>query len=343
MKVKFPFLAIFFVLTTFVVSAQKIDSLYHINGNTLTGDFKKLEYGIVSWKMDGMGTISVEVPKISSFRSIKRYDIRLKNGNSYYCSFDSSGFERKVNILTSSERKLVDIDDIVRIFPIKKSFWLRTSGSFGIGANYTKGSDLLTLNFTSSLDHRQERANYYFSWDNYYTYKADTLSSTKGDARLGWERLRREKLSFGTNIGMSQNSELGTKLRLDISVVGIYDFIFNDWNRLYTAAGISVQRETPYDTSEPTEDLVGKISLGWKVYKLTRPKIWVDADINFIPYLTSDERYRTDINISPKISLIGNNLKIGFKFYYSYDSQPATENASKEDWGANLEISYSFH
>jgi hypothetical protein len=340
---KFIFFITILCLLHFGAAAQKIDTLFHINGNILTGDFKKLEYGIVTWKMDGMGTMSVEAPKINSFHSVKRYDVLLRSGVRYYCSFDSSGINRKVNLLISDGRKLVGIEDIVRVFPIKKSFWLRTSGNFGLGGNYSKGSDLATLSFSSSVEHRRENAAFFFNWDNYYTFQADTLSSTKGDARLGWERIRRKKFSFGTNVGMSQNSELGTRLRLDISFVGIYDFVFNDWNRLYSGAGFSLQHETPYDASEPNQDLVGVISLGWKVYKLTSPKIWVDSDINFVPYLTSDGRTRTDFNINPKIGLIGNNLKIGVKYYYSHDSMPATKNARKDDWGTNLEISYTFH
>lgn len=343
MALKFAVFLILISLGRINTFAQKIDTLLHVNGNILTGDFKKLEYGIVSWKMDGMETMSIETPKVRTFRSKKRYDVRMYNGVRYFCSFDTSSIFRKVKIITLTGSKLVNIDDIVRIFPIKKNFWLRTSGRFGIGANYTKGSDLGTLNFSSSLEHRQENSNYSFSWDNYYTFNADTLSSTKANMRLGWERLRRKKLSFGTSIGMSQNSELGTKLRLDVSVVGIYDFIFNDWMRLYSATGVSLQRENPYDDSQAVEDVVGSVSLGLKVYKLTKPKIWIDSDVNFIPYLTSDERYRMDVNVNPEISLIGNDLKLGLRVYYSLDTKPATENASKEDWGTNLEISYTFH
>jgi len=327
----------------FIASAQKIDTLYHINGNILTGDLKKLTYGVVSWSMDGMGTINVETPKINSLRSIKRFDVRLKNGIRHYCSFDSSSHARKVYLLTSTGKKLVHIDDIVQIFPIKKSFWLRTSGNFGLGFNYSKGSDLATLNISGKLDYRKRNSSFYFSWDNYETYQGDTVNSTKVNSRLGWERFLRSKWSAGTNIGMSQNSELGTKLRIDIAAVGLYDFVFNQWNRFYAVGGISLQRETPYDASEATEDIVGIIGLSWKVYKLTSPKIWVDSDVSFVPYFTTANRYRTNVNINPKIGLVDNDLKLGFKYYYSYDSKPPTANASKDDWGLSLEVSYYFH
>ncbi len=53
------------------VIAQKIDTIIHINGNVMTGDFKKMVYGVITWKMDGMGTISFEEPKVKTIISKK--------------------------------------------------------------------------------------------------------------------------------------------------------------------------------------------------------------------------------------------------------------------------------
>ncbi len=90
---------IFILLGTISVYAQKIDTIYHINGDVLTGDFRSLSYGVVTWKMDGMGTISLEQPKINTFKSRKQFEIKLKNGIIYFGSFDTSGFDRKVNTI----------------------------------------------------------------------------------------------------------------------------------------------------------------------------------------------------------------------------------------------------
>ena len=70
--------------------AQKTDTIVHTNGNILKGDFKKMEYGIVTWKMDGMGTISVEIPFVSTIVSQKQFEIVMKNGTIYYSSFEAS-------------------------------------------------------------------------------------------------------------------------------------------------------------------------------------------------------------------------------------------------------------
>ena len=61
----FRYIVFLLILVSSVrVSAQKDDTLIHINGNIMTGEIKKMVDGILYFKMDGMGTISVEAEKI---------------------------------------------------------------------------------------------------------------------------------------------------------------------------------------------------------------------------------------------------------------------------------------
>ena len=103
--------------------AQKTDTIVHINGNILTGDFKSLNYGVVTWKMDGMGTISLEEPKIKHIISKKIFEIKLESGRIYFGQFEASEKPRTVDIILVNEIVTVDIDDIVEVYPIKNSFW----------------------------------------------------------------------------------------------------------------------------------------------------------------------------------------------------------------------------
>ena len=120
------------------VQAQKTDTIVHINGNVLTGDLKRMVSGVVTWKMDGMGTISVEETKVNTIISKKQFQIKMESGVIFFGSFDASEDHRMVYIVTGSERKLIPVHEIVEIYPIKKSFIMRTSGNFSLGLNYTK-------------------------------------------------------------------------------------------------------------------------------------------------------------------------------------------------------------
>jgi hypothetical protein len=338
---------IFFIFLFLFVSTrgfgQKTDTIFHINGNILTGDFKKLAYGVITWKMDGMGTISLETPKVNTIISNKKFEIKMKNGLYYFGSFDTSGIERHVKIIIANGAEDVKVDDIVEVYPIKRNFWLRTKGTFSLGINYSKGSDIATVAFSGNLNYRKRKSNFTLSWEDNNTFQADTLQSTRIDGSFNWERLLSRKWSIGTSFGFGQNSELGYQSRFDLNLIGIYDLVYNKWNRLYLAGGLSGQRETPYDSSAISNDLTGIVATVWKVYKYTNPKIWIDASVVYVPYITTAGRHRVTVNLSPKISVISDDLKIGYRFYYTYDSKPTAQTAKTSDWGINLEISYSFH
>jgi hypothetical protein len=322
--------------------AQKTDTVIHINGNILTGDLKKMVYGVATWKMDGMGTISLEEVKINTIKSKKLFEIKMKSGEIHFGSFDTSHVYRKVYIIETGKRQLINIDDVVEIYPIKRNFWMRSSGNFSLGANFSKGSNVGSIIFSGSLDYRKKKTYIELSWDDNNTYQGDTLSSSNSQVGLGWQRQLKKSWSAELAFAANQNTELGTKLRLAWSLMGLKDISYNKWNRLYAGTGLSVARETPYDDSGITNDLAAIVQVVWKVYKYTAPKVWVNASIDFLPYLTGESRYRSSININPQVSIFSDNLKIGLSMYYNFDSNPSSD-ASKDDYGTNLQLTYSFH
>lgn len=344
---KSKFLFYFFLLmliSSFSVFGQKIDTVVHVNGNILTGDFKNLNYGVVTWKMDGMGTINLEQRVVNTIKSPKEFEIKLKSGLIYFGSFDTSAIDRSVNILFSGGKELVKITDIVEIYPIKGNFWLRTSGNFSLGLNYSKASGVATLAFSGNLSYRKKKSYFYFQWSDNNTYQGDTLSSTNSNVALSWERMFKHKWSASVILGFTQNSALGTKYRYDITFLGIRDIVYNNWNRLYPAAGLSVQRETPYDGDLPvTYDLAGVVTVVWKVYKFTSPKVSLTSNIAWVPYFTEPGRYRANVNLNPQVKVFNNNFKVGFNFYMNYDSKPSSSSTVNTDYGINLEITYSLH
>ena len=325
-----------------VSRAQKTDTIVHINGNILTGDLKRMVSGVVTWKMDGMGTISLEEPKVNTIISKKEFQIKLESGVIVFGYFEASEKERSVYIVTGGNRTLTEIDDIVEIYPIRRSFFMRTSGNFSLGLNYTKGSETTTLAFSGNVDYRNQRTYLLLEWDTNNTFQRDTLNSQKSDILLSWQRSLRKAWSTNISVGASQNLELGTQLRTFLNLSGIKDLAYNDWNRLYFGLGMNLSQETPLDDSDITNDVAGLFVLYWKVYKLWDPKIWVDANITYLPYLT-DNRNRLTFNLNPKVSILSNNFKIGLNFYYTYDSQPVAQGAANDDYGLNLQFTYTYN
>lgn len=340
-----------FSITCFLLSmilpnqclGQKTDTIIHINGNVLTGDFKKMNYGVVTWKMAGMGTISMEEPKIQSIISNKMFEIKMESGKIYFGSFEASDQTRMVNIISVNENITVRIEDIVEVYPIRNSFWRRLTGNFSAGANYSKGSNVATLQFSGNLNYRKRTSSYNLTWDTNDTYQGDTLSASKADLTLNWERSLNKSWYTDVAIGVGKNLQLGTERRWNLDLSGIKDLNYNEWNRLYAAIGVNLSQEIPVGDGEIKNDLAGLFMVKWKVYKLTSPKVWVDADIAYLPYLTDIGRNRVSINLNPSVTLFSDNFKVGLSCYYSYDSQPQNIDASNDDYGLNLQFTYSLN
>ena len=89
-----------------------------MNGNVLTGDLKNLSYGVATWKMDGMGAISLEEVKINTIISKKQFEIKMKNDLIYFGSFEASKMERTVYIVMSDKKELINVEDILEVYPI---------------------------------------------------------------------------------------------------------------------------------------------------------------------------------------------------------------------------------
>ena len=198
---------LFFILIFYAnrpAIAQKTDTIVHVNGNVLTGDFKKMAYGVVTWKMEGMGTISMEEVKVNTIKSKKQFEIKMKDGSIYFGSMDSSRIDRNVNILTEKGRELINIEDIVEVYPIKRSFWMRTSGNFSLGLNYSKGSGIATFAFSGDLSYRKKKSYFDFNWDNNNTFQSDSLSSSNINTIFGWQRLLKKKWSTLVSVGASR-------------------------------------------------------------------------------------------------------------------------------------------
>ncbi len=321
---------------------QKTDTIVHINNNILTGEIRKFNYGVVTWKMDGMGTINFESVNIKSIQSNKLFEIKTKNGQVYYGRIQSANIFREVIIQSPTGETIVSIDDIVEIYPIKRNFWMKLRGNFSLGFNYTKGSDVATLDISGDLNYRKEKSYFELKWNNNNTYRSTEETAVKADLSLTWERLLKKRWSMMFFVNGSQNTELNTKSRFETSVLGIKDLMYNISQRVYTGGGLNASTETSLSDNEVSNDLAGVFTLGWKVYKFTSPKVSVDSNINYFPYLTSD-RYRIVFNLNPQVSIFNNDFKIGVKYYYTYDSAPLSQTESAYDSGINLQLTYSLH
>jgi hypothetical protein len=340
---KFLFLFIVILLTSASAFSQKVDTLVHINGNILTGEIKKLEHGLVYFSTSGMGTLHVETEKIKSLKSNKQFQITLDNGLLYFGSFDTViSKENKVKIVSKSREYIINTISLVEVFPIKNTFWLRVSGDFSLGGNYTKSTEILQVNFSGNLYYRSKKNFYQINWDNQLTMQYDSLLTEKKANSISYQRYFKNHYSLQVKIGAASNMELNLQSRLYLNVIGGRDLIHTNKSIFYTGLGLSGNKEDYVDSTNNSDNLEGIMVVSYDFFKRTDPEINVKSLVETYPSFTKSGRWRVDASLETRIELF-NNFYIGIKLYYNFDNSVTGEDHQVDDWGINGTITYSFH
>lgn len=343
-----PFLRMLFVVLLCNIAhqgiTQKTDSIFHVNGNILLGEIKKMDYGRITFKMDGMGTILIDAEKVSTIKSKKFFEFTSTHGRSFYGSIDSTAMYGVINVNSGYDSSNYHLYQIVEIFPIKSTLFLRTSGKVGLGFNYTKGSNIGRFNIDWNVKYRNKGTLLELTATNIQTFSPnDTINtSSKYDFTLTIERKMQGIWAWTSNIGGSQNTELGLDLRLKGTLGILGDLVYTNNQRFYAVVGLAPNLEVATDDSEKTVNLEGVLSLSYQFYQYTFPQMNVTTKLDLYPSLNISERYRVDYNLDANIEIF-NNFYVGGTFYYSFDSKPAAQAAENEDFGFTTTVGYSFH
>ncbi len=334
------FLMFLFALTGY---AQKTDTLIISNGNIITGEIKKLEYGLLTYSVSGIGTLNVETEKIKSLKSLKYFQIITDKGLLYFGSLDTvNSPEAKVKIVSQTQSYEINVKSIVEIFPIKRNFWLRTSGDFSLGGSYSKSSKILQLNFAGNLYYRNRKRYYQVSWDNQVTYQNDSVVTQKQSNTMTMRRYFKKHFSFQGQLGASGNNELNLKTRYYLNLTAGKDIIHNYRSLFYTGLGLSANSETTLDLETVTYNLEGVFMLNYEFYKRTDPKINIITKFDTYPGFTVKGRWRFDASLDARIEVF-NNFYVGANIYNNYDNSSELASDKHNDWGIIGTVSYSFH
>lgn len=315
-----------------------------MNGNILLGEIKVLEYGQLTFKMEGMGSILVDVQKIKTLKSDKFFEFTTTHGSIIYGFIDSTNIDGVININSGYDSSNIHLYQIINIYPIKQTFFLRTSGRASIGFNFTKASNIGRLNVDWDLTYRQKGYEVSLNGSNVQTYsKVDSLgSSSKYDFSLSLEKIIKGIWSWDGSLTASQNTELGLDLRLKGGLGIVGDVLHTNKQRFFVVTGIAPNYEISSDSTENTTNMEAQISGSYEIFKFSSPEVHLKTRIDWYPSLNSSKRYRIDYTLDLNIEVFY-NFFVGGKFYYSFDSKPASSAASNNDYGITTSFGYSFH
>jgi Protein of unknown function, DUF481 len=323
-----------FILTAAFLHAagQKTDKVHLKNGDIITGEIKSMKLAMLTFKMDGPGTISIKWEEVIRIQSNKVFEFTLRWGTLTVSTVDS----------LFSNFHIISLDDIIEIIPIKDRFLKRLSGDFDLGFNYTKSNNILQSNFSSNVRYKVPKLEVQLKLNSVLTnYGDDTSLTSKEDIIFSVTKYNDKRFFLGSYLGWQRNTELGLANRYLLSGVAGLEILTNNHNQLTTGAGLSFNEEQSVESSQFTGNLDGLLNISYKRFYYSAPKLSITADYLLYPGLTDWGRIRMQFDTNVSIEVF-KDFMVGLVFYYSFDNHPPEGSQSNNDSGVLFTLGYFF-
>lgn len=327
MNLKFIVFSISFLFS--LVAFSQNDTLVLTNGDRLIGEVKKMDRGVLIIKTPySSSDLKVKWKKITTIKSKESFLITATNGNRYKVEELDTNNQFNALILENGER-IVKLNDIVLIKPVKDDFVSRLNASVSLGYNFTKASNLSQLTIASTLGYNSD---YYSIGATFNSVRSnqdevEEIQRTYGELAFNYFLKRDNFLIFQSEF--LSNSEQKLKLRITNKLgFGKY-FVHN--NRMYLAGALGVAwNNEEYDEALDENRNSGEAYAAVEVNLFDFNDLSLVSGLTAYPSLTEKGRVRTDFKVDLKYDLpLDLFVKLGFN--YNYDNRPV-EGASYDDY-----------
>jgi hypothetical protein len=323
-------------------SRDKVDVIVAFNGDRLTGEIKSLAYGRLSLETDYMGTVQLEWPDIVRVESPQEFLVEDADGNLLYGSIVADPESGWLGVQGADRvARRVPMGRVARLSQSEERLIDRVHGSFSLGFDYTKSSDITVLSGSFNTNYRGPKTSWSFGVDLNST--RDPLQGTidRDSIKYSYRWLQPGNHFWAGLSSIERNEETGIEAR--VLVGGGYGsyFLQTSNNEVAALVGIAATREWATGEADDQSSLEGLLGVDWRIFDFATPKTNLTAKAVVFPSLTESGRYRTDASVSLRREIVS-DFYLDLSFYQTYDSDPPDLEAEKSDYGVITSLGYSF-
>lgn len=330
-------------LCTFLGAQALGDTVQFPPSSTLIGEVKRLDRGHLSFKNDATGTISIEWEDVTRLESAHLLEIEMTNGERFlgYLSYAAEGH---ATLKTATSSEVVQLYDIVSMQPIETEFWERIDGDVSAGLDFSKDSEVLKTNFGVHAEYLTDDYKFNVGFDSNNTIDSDGEDSRRATLNMaGLRRLkgRWHEWAFGSSLGFERNDGLGIDLRSALGVGVQRSLLRSNQQRVLVGGGLQYTREDIADGGKSEESIEGVLTTSYELFRYDSPEVDLTTSLDVYPNLTDWGRVRADFNISLTWEFFEDTYW-RLMFYDSYDSDPASVAADKNDYGVVTSLVWDY-
>jgi hypothetical protein len=323
------------------VARDKTDILILKNGDRITGEISKLEYGKLEFKTSDIGTLSVEWTAVATVSSTYSFDVEVVSGEHFFGALTAAPDGRGVVVAAAPRPAELAALDVVRIAQLEKRWIERISGSLAFGYNFTKSSDIKVLSAHFDASYRARATAMGLRADTTSTTSPEEGTLDRLSIAFNYQWLRPKRRFWTGLAAFERNEELGIEGRLQLGGgLGNY-FRQNANSEIAGIVGVVQNQEWVTGEASSQASIEGVLAATWRVFRFTKPETSLTSNVTLFPSLTDSHRYRSNANLSLRREIIS-DFFLDLSVYFDYDSQPPGENPEKDDYGVVTSIGYSF-
>lgn len=321
---------------------EKKDVITVMTGDRLTGEIKSLSYGRLALDTDYMGTVQIEWPDVVRVESPQEFMVEDTQGNLLYGSIAAdpeSGFIAVAGRDRVTRR--VEMARVARLSQSEERILDRVNGSFSLGFDYTKASDITVLSGSFNTNYRGPRSSWNFNVDVNSTRDPEQGTIDRDSVRYGYRWLQPGNRFWAGLSSLERNEETGIEARVLVGAgFGRY-FLQTSSNEVAALVGIAATREWATGEADNRTGLEGILGADWRVFDFASPTTSLTARGALYPSFTESGRWRTESSLSLRREIIS-DFFFDLSFYHTYDSDPPDELAESSDYGVVTSLGYSF-
>jgi len=338
-----PLLVLLAVVSTVLpLSArEKTDVIILKNGDHISCEIKRLARGILTVGTDStMDSVRIKWQDIKTVTSKFLFTLEDDQGQIYVGSLEPAGEVGRLTVVGPQPGNDLDHLSIVKIQALEENHWKRFSGSADLSYSFTKASDRQQFNFSGDILYRTER------YSGQLTYSS-TIGTSNGETdqdrqlitMVGTREFSGRWLAY-TQTSFSTNLELQLDGRFTALGGPGYNLIQSN-SALIRAIGAAAYTNETYSEQETQQSAEGFFMIDSQFFKLYSPKVDVINQLAYLPSFSKWGRHRLEYYAKARIEVL-RDFFVTVTFYDSYDSDPPSETAVRNDYGFTTGLSWSF-
>jgi hypothetical protein len=321
-------------------AALRGDTLELKNGDRLTGEVTKLEYGKLRFKTDYLGTLSVEWAGVRSLTSKQTFDVEAVTGQRHFGVLTTST-QGWLVITDPGGTVIVPFADVARIAPLERKFWERVNGSLSAGYDYANSSRVSVVSVHFDATYRAALNTLSLRIDSNSTTSPEEGTVDRQRVAVTYQRARPGARFRAGIASFDRNQELGVDGRLQAGAAFGRHLFQSSVAEVSTLVGAVVNQEWVTGNESNRQNVEGLLAGSWRVFRFTAPETSLAFSAVLFPSLTESGRYRASVDTSLRREVI-ENFFVDLSFWYDYDSLPPSDAAAKDDFGITTSLGYSF-